>query len=244
MPVRQVYSIWFNRLCQLLPAERKTRVRNMAWLLEGLFEAQSIHLGRVALKIPLPIQRASIERRLSRFLHNAAVRVRAWYRPVAQALLQPLVAAGQKICLVLDTTHVHSRAQLVLLGLTFRRRVLPLVWTWVPKGRGHSSSLKQRALLGHIWPWIPKGAAVSVVSDNEFGSVALMQQLEAWGWDYVLRQKGSTLVHIPELGYWTALEELVTGPGQSTWYEGVLLTGAQAHRCNLLIHWEPDEKDP
>ena len=51
-----------------------------------------------------------------------------------------------------------------------------------------------------------------MVSDSEFGSVALMQQ--------------------------------VTGPGQSIWYEGVLLTGAQAHRCNLLIHWEPDEKDP
>ena len=186
MPVQQVYFSWLNRLRQLWPHERITRVRNMAWLMAGLWVAKSIHLSRVALHLPLPIQKASVERRLSRFLHNRAVRVAVWYEPVARQLVAQAVATLGDVRLVLDTTPVHHRAQVVIVSLAFRRRALPLAWIWVNKGRGHSSSVKQMALLARVRRWIPKGTSVLVVGDNEFGSVALIRQLEAWGWNYSL----------------------------------------------------------
>ena len=243
MPVQQVYCSWLHRLRQLWPGERITRVRNMAWLLAGLWMAHSIHLSRVALQLPWPIQRASIERRLNRFLHNAAVRALAWYEPVARQLMAQAVATLGEVRLLLDTMPIHHRAQVVIVSLAFRRRALPLAWTWIRSGKGHSSSVKQRALLGRVRRWIPQGTPVVVVGDNEFGSVALIRQVEAWGWDYVLRQKGSTLVYLPDTGSWTALENLVTAPGQSRWYRDVLLTGTHQHRCHLLAHWEPGEKE-
>lgn len=93
---------------------------------------------------------------------------------------------------------VHHRAQVVIVSLAFRRRALPLAWTWRRKGRGHRSSVKQMALLARVRRWIPSGARVSVVGDNEFGSVALMRQLERWGWEYMVRQKGSAVVRFPD----------------------------------------------
>lgn len=244
MPVYQVYSSWLHRLRQLWPHERITRVRNMAWLIVGLWVAKSIHLSQVALHLPWPIQRASIERRLSRFLHNAAVRALAWYEPVARQLVAQAVATLGEVRLILDTMPIHHRAQVVIVSLAFRRRALPLAWTWIRSGKGHSSSVKQRALLARVRRWIPQGTPVVVVGDNEFGSVALIRQLETWGWDYVLRQKSSTLVCLPTTGMWMALEDMVTAPGQSRWHRDVVLTGQHRHRCHLLAHWEPGEDEP
>jgi len=243
MPVQETYFSWLNRLRQLWPWERITRVRNMAWLIAGLWEAKSIHLSHVAVHLPWPIQKRSAERRLSRFVHNRAVHPLRWYEPVARQLVAKASATVGEVRLILDTMPVHAQIQVVIVSLAFRRRALPLAWTWLRHGKGHSSSVKQIALLARIRQWIPPQARVSVVGDNEFGSMALIQQLEAWGWTYVLRQKGSTLVGLPD-GTWTALKTVVTTPGQSRWYQDVVLTDQYHHRCNLLAHWEPGEKEP
>ena len=205
----------------------------MAWLLTGLWVAKSIHLSHIAMHLPWPIQKASSERRLSRFLHNTAVRALVWYEPVARQLLAQAAAAQGEVRLLLDTMPVHARAQVVVVSLAFRRRSLPLAWTWVRQGKGHSSSFKQRALLARVRHWIPEGTPVLVVGDSEFGSVALIRQLEAWGWHYVLRQKGGIWVFLTHRRRWLFLEERIATPGQAHWYPDVLLTDAHRHPCQL-----------
>jgi len=244
MPVYQVYCSWLDMLRQLWPQERITRVRNMAWLLAGLWVAQSIHLSHIALRLPWPIQKASIERRLSRFLHNAAVRALAWYEPVARRLLAQAAATLGEVRLLLDTMPVHHRAQVVIVSLAFRHRALPLAWTWVRHGKGHSSAFKQQALLARVRRWIPEGTRVLVVGDSEFGGVSLIRQLEAWGWEYVLRQKGGIRVYLTEERRWLFLEQGMVAPGQTYWYPDVLLTEAHRHPCHLVVRWEPGEDEP
>jgi hypothetical protein len=45
------------------------------------------------------------------------------------------------------------------------------------------------ALLAYVRSLLPKVTAVLLVGDCEFGSIEVLRQLEAWHWDYVLRQK-------------------------------------------------------
>ncbi len=116
------------------------------------------------------------------------MRVRTCYGPVAQALVQRVITCSREVRLVLDTTRGPHRAQLVLVGLAFHRRVLPLAWTWLRKGKGHSSGTKQRVLLARVHAWISKGAIVFAGEDSEFGSVVLIKQGQVWGWEYVLHQ--------------------------------------------------------
>ncbi|NPA91876.1 MAG: hypothetical protein GXO55_10615, partial [Chloroflexi bacterium] len=132
MPVQRVYFSWFEVLRQLWPKERITRVRNMAWLIAGLWVSESIHLSQIAKRLPWDIRSTSIERRFSRFLHNRAVRVRDWYEPVARMLITRALSSVGEVRLILDTTPVHHRAQVVIVSLAFRRRALPLVWAWIP----------------------------------------------------------------------------------------------------------------
>jgi hypothetical protein len=146
--------------------------------------------------------------------------------------------------LIVDGTKVGFKHRLLMVGLAYRRRALPIAWSWVRSEKGHSSAYKQRALLDYVRRLVPDGARVSLVGDSEFGAVALIEQLEEWGWHYVLRQKSSHLVCQQQQQQWRPLGELIERAGQSRWLENVLLSRSYAHETNLLLHWKRGEKEP
>lgn len=114
-----------------------------------------------------------------------------------------------------------------MVGLAYRKRAIPIAWSWVSSEKGHSSSYKQRALLGYVGRLVPNGAAqVLVVGDSEFGAIETLKQLEEWGWYYVMRQKSSHLVcsqpQQPQQPQqqWRPLGELIERRGEKVWAGG------------------------
>ena len=221
MPSNQLYATLHKQLEQLRSHERRTRLPNWAWLLAGLFTSRSVHLSKIANKMSTHATLPSATRRLSRLLCNTAVQVRAWQEPLARYLLQKAEPGG--IHLILDGSKIGRSHQLLMVALCYRRRALPLAWTWVRSTRGHSSALKQRALLSYVRQLVPPQATVLVVGDSEFGAVEVLHQLESWGWHYVLRQKSSHLVLLSSAAdtaasstapQWQPLGVLLTRAGQ------------------------------
>jgi hypothetical protein len=243
MSTNRLYHTWFNWIEQLRPDERITRLRNLTWLLVGIYESKAVHLSKVASKIPGIANLLSITRRLSRFLDNPAIRVREWYEPVARDVLQAMAKTVGEIRLIADGTKVGFGHQLLMVTVAFRRRAIPIAWTWVRKSRGHSSAAKQLALLAYVRRLIPAQTPVLLVGDSEFGAVAVMRQLETWKWRYVLRQKANYGVKLGARD-WQRFGDLVEKPGQSNWLGRGLLTFKHAHPTNLLAHWKKGEKEP
>jgi hypothetical protein len=244
MSINQVYDTWLKRVKQLRPKERVTRLRNCAWTLSGIFRSRSVHLRRVAEKMPGRATTNSKIRRLSRFLDNPALRVRHWYAPVAGALLQTIVAHGLEVRLLVDGTKVGFGHQLLMVAVAYRRRALPVAWTWVKGNRGHSSAYKQRALLAYVRRLLPSAAQVIVVGDSEFGAVSVLRQLEAWGWQYVLRQKSNHQVLLEGQATRQPFGTLIDQPGQRRWCVAALLTQKHAYPTKLLAHWQKGEREP
>lgn len=251
MPINQLHLTLVRLLLQLRPGERITRVRNWSRLLVGLCLSRSVHLSKIANKIPttkatLP----SATRRLSRLLDNDSIRVRDWYEPIARSLLERAAqggggGGGGEIRLIVDGSKVGFDHQLLMVGLAYRRRAIPIAWSWVRNAKGHSSSYKQRALLGCVRHLVPNGAArVLVLGDSEFGAVAVMKQLEEWGWHYVLRQKSNHLIREQQGQWWRSLGKLIERAGQTRWMENVFLSRLHAHRTNVVLHWKKGEKEP
>jgi hypothetical protein len=239
-----MYHTWLERIHQLRPNERVTRLRNLAWLITGIFASRSVQLSHIAGKISGPARLASQIQRLSRFLDNPAVRVREWYEPVARTMLERIVAAGQEVRLVVDGTKVGFRHQLLLVAVCYRRRAIPLAWTWVRAKRGHSPSRKQIALLAYVRTLLPKEASVVLVGDTEFGATDLLRQLDRWHWGYALRQHPYWLVQPDQASPWQRLDSLLTGPGQQRWLPLAQLTAKSAYRVSVLAYWQPGEKVP
>jgi len=244
MSANRLYHTWFEQIWQLLPDERITRVRNFVWLLVGIYESKSVHLSDVASKIPGRAKELSIVRRLSRFLANPAVRVREWYAPVARNLLQAMAQSVGEIRLIADGTKVGFNHQLLIIAIAYRRRALPIAWTWIRCAKGHSSAHKQLALLAYVRGLLPENVPVLLVGDSEFGAVPVIRQLEQWQWDYVLRQKANHQVKLAGSNSWQRLGDLIHWPGQSIWLGPALLTAKYAHPVNLLLHWKVGEDEP
>jgi hypothetical protein len=242
LPTTKLYHTWMNKITQLLPNERITRRRNLAWLLAGIFQSKSVHLSKVASKIPGAAMLVSITRRLDRFLESPNFRVRDWYEPIVKELLAQ--RAGQEYRLIVDGSKVGFGHQFLVITLAYRRRAIPLVWMWVRSSRGHSTSGRQLALLNYIHQLLPVDAHVLVLGDSEFGAVEVLKQLDQWHWKYVLRQKGSHLVRENDQSPWIALGSLLTQAGQSLWLGQRQLTQLHAYSVNVLAHWKIGEPEP
>lgn len=241
MTVIRLYTILFEKIEEILSEEHAYRKRNLGWLMAGIYASRSVHLSKVANKLPGKAMRESRIRRFMRFLDNGAVRVREWYRPIAVSLLEAAAKRGE-INLIIDTTKVASNYQLLLVSLAFRGRSLPIAWTWVRSRKGHSSGSKQLALLNYVRTLIPAGVKVTLVGDSEF--TPLQGTLAKWGWGYGLRQKGSHLFRESANAPWRPLNSLLSKPGQCLWLTDIQLTEKHGHRCNLLAYWKPGETDP
>lgn len=244
MPINRQYNTWFRRIQELRPGQRITQVCNFVWLLVGIHESRSVTLSKIAGKIPGRAKLLSAVRRLGRFLNNPAIRVRIWYEPIARAWLTTQFRRLGEIRLVVDGTKIGNRHQLLMVCLTYRKRAIPIAWTWVPHVRGHSSARKQLALLAYVRSLIPDGAAVFLIGDCEFGAVPVLRQLERWHWFYVLRQKSDTCLWFSEQQDWQPFGSFIHKPGQSFWLGTGYLARNHIFRVNLLAHWKRGEKEP
>jgi hypothetical protein len=244
MSINSLYDSWSQRIRQLFPGLRITRHRNLVWLLVGIYRSQSIHLSKIAGIIPGTAKQASATRRLRRFLASGVIQVRRWYRPIAQHWLQVQAAAHGEIRLILDGTKVGASHQLLMIAIAFRRRSLPIAWTWVRHPRGHSTARVQLALLSYVQGLLPEGAPVLVVGDSEFGSVKVLRKLQTWDWKYVLRQKGKNLVQLSQQEGWQPFSQVIQRAGQKLWLGPGKLTARHAYMANLLAIWQPGEKEP
>jgi hypothetical protein len=245
MRINHLYHNWLMKITQLRPGERITRIRNLAWLMVGIFESKSVLLNKVAMKIPGVANLLSSTRRMSRFLDNPAIRVREWYGPVARDWLTAAANTVGEIRLILDATHVGFGHQLLMVSLAFRRRAIPITWTWVKCSRGHSSAQVQLALLGYVHSLLPKGVSVLLVGDCEFESGEVQEQVGGvWGWKYALRQKPNNLFRLPGQETWQHLGDLLIKPGTKAWLEGCFLTRKHDRSANLLAYWAASEKTP
>jgi hypothetical protein len=131
-----------------------------------------------------------------------------------------------------------------MVAVAYRRRAIPVAWTWVKGSRGHSSSWKQLALLGYVRSLIPAGTVVSVVGDSEFGAIPVLKWLDKTGWQYVVRQKGNHLVQLPNESSWRRFDSLIARRRQRVWIPQARLTEKHAYPVKVLAYWRSGEKEP
>ncbi len=242
MPTTRLYDTFFTRLRQLRPTERITHLRNLTWMMIGIFLSRSVHLSQIASKIPGQAVQLSLVQRLRRFLDNPSFHVHSWYEPVARELLLQAADSVGELRLIVDSTHCGLHHQWLSVSLAFHHRAIPIGWTWLRGSRGHSSAATQLALVGRVQALLPPEIPVLLVGDTEFEDGDLQKQCQAWSWAYVLRQKPSNRVQVG--GSWQPFRSLVNRPGTSAWVEAALLTGKHQLHTNLLAYWARGEESP
>ncbi|MHB8777587.1 MAG: IS4 family transposase [Anaerolineales bacterium] len=244
MPTNHLYHTWIAQIRELQAGKRITQIRNFVWLMIGIYKSRSVQLSKVAGKIPGQAKLLSATRRLSRFLDNPAIQVREWYEPIARQWLNAQSSWLGQVRLIVDGSKIGCGHQLLMISIAYRRRAIPVAWTWVKHVRGHSTANKQLALLAYVRTLIPQKIPVFLVGDTEFGSVTVIKQLKKWHGFYALRQKTNTLVRVGRQTAWQAFATPIQKSGQSLWLGQGYLTQQSACPTNLLLYWQVGEKEP
>lgn len=238
----QLYSSLHSFLLQTLPDDCDTRLTNLLFMMMGIFLARSVHLGHIARKLPSRAKRVSSEKRLHRFLANPMVQARNWFDPFAGWILVCASAGGQ-IHLIIDSTKVAFGFRLLVVSVAYRRRSLPIAWMWVVGVRGHTTTKAQLALLMRVHVLLPRSSRVSLVGDCEFGRPLLIEFVQAWGWDYALRQPGDHLAWWQGNGRWQPLDAFLSGPG-CRWLGWIWLTQTHHQLTHLVVYWKKGQSKP
>ena len=157
------------------------QLRNLAMLCAALGKSPDCRLGTLALMLPLEGRRDSLIEHLRRSLRRSPSWERA-YRPLAAHLLRDW--PGVEIGLVMDRTDLAPRCSILVVGVAYGKRVLPLIWKVLDMGGTGADC--QIELLRQIEPLIPPGRRVTFYGDTEFRAVALQSYCRDHGWHWHL----------------------------------------------------------
>jgi hypothetical protein len=220
---------------------RPESMQTLALLMTGIFHSRDVRLSRMAENVPLDIQEDSVAQRFRRWLKNPRIDERTIYDPVARQLLLSL--RHTRLRLQIDRTMIDDRFNVLMVSVAYRRRAIPLVWLVLPH-LGNSTFMEREELLSYVADLIPTGATVLMLGDREFGTPDMMRSIQAYGWDYCLRVKGTAYVHL-STGCWIQLRDLAPVPGTRYYLTEVALTKSHDYGpIHLALACDQDSDDP
>jgi hypothetical protein len=205
---------WTNEIATYLPCLNSWQVTNVALLSYGVIRAESCQQSQVARQVSCGEQVESACRRWRRFLDNGnfplQAFVRDWIQWVAQAV------NSSEWTLLVDETKIQDRVAVMVVGLAWENRCLPLVWRAYPansrEGYPAEGQVKMiESLLKQVQAALPTHIQVLVLADRGIGtSPDLCRAVEGLGWQYLFRVTCQTKI-VAEVGEFTIAQQVKAG---------------------------------
>jgi hypothetical protein len=213
----------------------------LAWIVTGIVRSESCQLPAIATHMPYA-QRESHVKKLSRFMKSEAVEERCSYLSFARLLLRSLAKRLRRFVLVLDGSEVGRDCRALVVSVRFLGRALPVAFVVETGAKGHFSEAAHLALLRAVQSLLPAGVPVTFVADGEFDGVGLLDQLEAWGWEFVCRTARNA--QITADGETFPVQAVSVEPGGVVTLSEVGFTEAGYGPVQAVAAWRADQKEP
>jgi hypothetical protein len=238
---QRVYTKVLRSLKEILKSQKQGHVVTLAMMIAGIVMSKKAQLSVMSLEVPHPAKAESIEKRMHRFVKNHRIDVEAYYLPFAQALVHAL--ANQPLVLAMDGSQVGRGCMVLMVGVIYKRRALPLAWIVYRGKKDHTTTARHIAVLELVRPLIPTDAEVILLGDGEYDSVGMLQWIEAHThWHFVVRTAKSSLVRYG--GHLFSLSDLPIEPDVCQVLENVGFTAQDYGPLLALACWELDYEDP
>lgn len=179
---------------------------------------------------------------IHRFIKNKHVSYEAHFMPFIEVVIASLGLSEFRLSI--DSSKVGRGCLLLTIGLVYKKRVIPLVWTVYTGVKGHSSVEKQLELLNQVLALLPQEATVILTGDAEFDGTGMVNWLQAQpDWHYALRTAKNVTVRAANETTGQALEDLAPPAGQDKFLKGVFFTQKEAGPVNIAIIWHQEDQE-
>jgi Transposase DDE domain len=237
---------------------RITTVRRVALLVVGLLSGKSSVLGQMATGLweagVSAAQRASIERRLRRSVHDGKVDAATCYAPAVRTMVDwaGLVKRRKPAVLALDESSQDERVHLLRVSLMYWGTAVPLAWSLWPQNAPLEEGAYWQAIeavLDQAAALVPPGLAVILTADRAFDVPPFVDRVAARGWHWVVRLKANAATRFRDhQGREHAVKALigryVAAPGQRWKARGHLFKQAGWRPASIVADWAPGAKEP
>lgn len=235
----RVYLTILAALQTALPDVRPSQHESLGLVITGIARSLSGHIGKIAHNLPLRTRQDSKEQRIRRLLDNPRITRATHYHPVVRAAIAGLVR--QPVHLIIDRVLLHNRHNLLVVGLAFRRRIVPLAWRRLPHV-GTSSLAEQKAVIAEAVALLPAEVRITLHGDSEFGAQAMVEYAQQQGWAFFLGLRGAVLVRDEPNGPAQALGERVRPEDGIVYLNGVYLTEDRIGPRNVYAWWSKSDR--
>jgi len=197
-----------------MPCLNSWQKTNVALFSYGVIRAESCQQGAIARAVSCGEAVESTARRFRRWLDNSALDLTAcfveWSRWVVEAV------GGDTVTILVDETKLHDRIGVMMVGLAWEGRCLPLAWrSYRANSQAEYPAEGQvgmiRTLLQQVKAGIDPSKRVLVLADRGIGcSPDLCRTVADFGWHYLFRVTCQTKV-VTEAGDFTIAQQVQSG---------------------------------
>ena len=230
----KVYTKVLRTLKQMDKLHHPGHVVTLAMMVTGIVLSKKAQLSEMSSEIPSAAKDKSLEMRLRRFVKHERIDEEMIYQPFAVQILQAL--AHRPLVLMMDASQVGRGCMVLMVGVVYRKRALPLAWLVYSGKKGHTTAERHIEVLEKLKPLLPEGAEVVLLGDAEYDTCEMLLWLHKnTNWRYVLRTSPQIYVH-SALGV-HPLGDIPLQPKQVLHYRQVGFTQDAPVQVNLVGWW-------
>ncbi len=198
---------WEQQLGEMLPLFNSWQRANVALFSYGIVLSHSCQQAAVARAVASGEQVESAARRWRRFLDNDDIGLEDFFQQWSGSVVQALGLS--RVTLLVDETKFGQRLGVMMVGLAWEGRCLPLAWRVYRLAEYPTEGQVQviEQLLRQVQQGLPPQTTVLVLADRGIGtSPELCRGVASMGWHYLFRVTCQTKIVIDSGDYTIAAQ--------------------------------------
>jgi hypothetical protein len=236
----RVYTKVKKTLKQMLKLEHPGQVVTLAMMITGIVMSRNAQLSVMSSEIPVPAKEKSIEMRMRRWVKHE-LDVEAVYMPFARQILAAL--SHSPLILVMDGSQAGRGCMVLMVGVLYQKRALPIAWLVYKGKKGHASAECHIQVLEKVRPLLPEGSEVVLLGDAEYDTTEMLLWMEKnTTWKYVLRTSPQIYVQTSEGSQ--PIRDYPLNQDQLFFLKNVGFTQTSPVILNVIGWWGVDYQEP
>jgi hypothetical protein len=238
---KRVYTKVLKTLKGQLRMFHQGHVVTLAMMITGIVMSRKAQLSVMSEEIPTAAKDKSIEMRMRRWVKHTGIDVEATYMPFAEHILAAL--ADQLLILAMDGSQVGRGCMVLMVGVVYRSRLLPLAWVVYKGKKGHTTAERHIGVLKKVLPLVPKGAEVVLLGDAEYDTTEMLSWVQAeTPWQFAMHTSPNLLVqHGPD---WRKIGTFEVKQGRLRMIHTIAFTKEAGLPANLVSWWGAEYEEP
>lgn len=192
----RVYTKVKKTLKGMMKLDHQGQLVTLAMMITGIVMSRNAQLSVMSSEIPTETKEKSVEMRMRRWVKDE-MDVEAVYLPFARQILEAL--SHLPLVLVMDGSQAERGCMVLMIGVLYQRRALPIAWLVYEGKKGHASAERHIQALEKVRPLLPDGSEVVLLGDAEYDTTEMLGWIEKnTAWKYVLRTSPQIYVQTNE----------------------------------------------